>query len=70
MRRMRGAKNGARSGGGEAVESDIEAELQGLALKRVGMRLKASSPEKAGGGGKHRARHMERRHLSMSPPPG
>lgn len=49
MRRV-WAEEGAGRGGREAVEGNIEAKLQGLALKRVGMRLKARPSEKAGGG--------------------
>ncbi|BAT12763.1 Os11g0156750, partial [Oryza sativa Japonica Group] len=61
-------RGGGGAGGGEAVEGDVEAELEGLALERVGVGLEAGGAEEAGGG-EHGAGDVERRDLRVAAPP-
>lgn len=65
---LRGEERG-RGGGGEAVEGDVEAELEGFALQGVGMGLKASPLQQTCRRSKHGACYMKRGHLGVAAPP-
>uniref|UniRef100_A0A7C9ANK3 Uncharacterized protein n=1 Tax=Opuntia streptacantha TaxID=393608 RepID=A0A7C9ANK3_OPUST len=68
-RRLRRWRGGG-LGGGEAVERDAEAELEGSTLKRVGgvgVGPDTGLPEQSSWGGEKRRRHMKRRRLAMTP---
>ena len=56
-------------GGGEAVERDVEAELEGLALERVGVGAEAGGAEEPRRR-EHGAGDVERGHLRVAAPPG
>lgn len=66
-----GVEEGA-GGGGEAVEGDVEAELEGAALERVvgglvvRLRLEAGAAEEAGAGAQESGGDMKRGELSVA----
>lgn len=67
-RRLRGWRGGG-LGGGEAIEGDAEAELEGSALKRmggVGVGPDAGLPEQSSWGGEKRRRDMKWRRLAVA----
>ena len=60
---------GSRTGCGEAVERDVEAKLECLALQRVGVGTEAGGAEEPRRR-EHGAGDVERGHLSVAAPPG